>query len=207
MEYFTILMRILFLFSFLLIICKLIGKKKVMYLDTLSFSILIIICFIISISILVTNISILRTIYCIILLCLCLFTFYFILFKNKDIRDIFKEKDTIIIKNGKLNIRGIIACNSSFYELFNNLIEINISDISKVKCAIINKDGKLLIYKDDTLDDTNFIPVITRGKVLYDKLKLLNKDEDFLKKSVGENFEDIFFAFYNKGSIYVIKND
>lgn len=207
MEYFTILMRILFLFSFLLIICKLIGKKKVMYLDTLSFSILIIICFIISISILVTNISILRTIYCIILLCLCLFTFYFMLFKNKDIRDIFKEKDTIIIKNGKLNIKGIIACNCSFYDLFNNLIEINISDISKVKCAIINKNGKLLIYEDDTLDDTNFIPVITRGKVLYDKLKLLDKDEDFLKKSVGENFEDIFFAFYNKGSIYVIKND
>ena len=76
-----------------------------------------------------------------------------------------------------------------------------------MKCAIINKDGKLLIYEDNTLDDTNFIPVITRGKVLYDKLKLLDKDEDFLKKSVGENFEDIFFAFYNKGSIYVIKND
>ena len=54
------------------------------------------------------------------------------------------------------------------------------------------------------------MPIILDGKIDYDVLYEIGKDEKWLNKLIKDNkvdVENIFYAFYTKNKTYVIKKD
>jgi uncharacterized membrane protein YcaP (DUF421 family) len=128
--------------------------------------------------------------------------------KEKKIRDIFDGKPSVIINNGKLNIKEMIKQRYNLDDLLSQLREEKFKSISEVEYAILETSGKLSVFRKDKDKKPVFpLPLIIEGKVEYDALKLLNKDLNWINEHLTVDIKDVFYGFYKDNSIYIIKNE
>ena len=132
----------------------------------------------------------------------------FLSLNKKGIREMFDGKPSVIINNGKIQIKEMIKQRYNLDDLLTQLREENYKSISEVDYAILETSGKLSVFKKEKTDKKTFpLPVIVEGKIEYDTLRLLNKDVGWLLDNLSVELENIFYGFYKGGSIYIIKND
>ena len=144
----------------------------------------------------------------IVLLVLCQIGMAFLSLNKKGIREMFDGKPSVIINNGKIQLKEMIKQRYNLDDLLTQLRESNYKSISEVDYAILESSGKLSVFKKEKVDKKVFpLPVIVEGKIEYDTLRLLNKDVSWLLDNLSVDIKDIFYGFYKGGSIYIIKND
>ena len=82
-----------------------------------------------------------------------------------------------------------------------------VKSIEKVKYAVLENNGSLSVFSDDS---DYPLPLILDGVVQKDTLCYIDKDEKWLYDYLRCNNlkkEEIFYAFYKNNKIYVIKRN
>ena len=198
-------LKTLFLYFFIIIVYRIMGKKEVGKLGIVDLIVSILIAELAAMSIESPKSSILVSVIPILTLVFIQVVLSYISLKNSKIRKLIDGDPTVIIKNGKLQFHRMSQLRYSLDDLMSQLREQQIKSIEEVDYAVLENNGKLSVFqqcKDYPL------PLIVDGVVDERVLKELNKDNRWLqhllqKKHVDLN--DVFYAFYTKNKTYIIK--
>ena len=207
-EFFITVFRT-FIFYFLIVfVYRVMGKREVGQLGIIDLIVSVLIAELVAISLEDTTKSIWLVIIPIFLLVACQVGMAFLSLKVKRVRDVFDGSPSVIINDGKLQIKEMIKQRYNMDDLLTQLREHGVSSIREVGYAILETSGKLSVFKKESSRDKTFpLPLIIEGKIEYDTLNLLNKDINWLRRHLSVDIEDVFYGFYKNESIYIIKND
>lgn len=210
MQIFKIIYRTLFFYFYIVFAYRMMGKREIGQLGIIDLIISILIAELVAISIENYNSSIFLTIIPIFVLILIEILLAYISLKSRRLRGIMDGKPSIIICDGKLNYKELIKQRYTMDDLLFSLRQKGIKSIEDVEYAFLETNGKLSIFKYNIFKvKSNYpMPIILDGKVQIDTLLHINKDINWLNKKLFElnvNCKQIFYAFYKKNKIYIIK--
>lgn len=184
------------------------GKREVGQLGIIDLIVSVLIAELVAISLDNTKTSIFMAIIPIILLVICQIVMALLSLNKKSVREMFDGKPSVVINNGKLQIKEMIKQRYNLDDLLTQLREENFKSISEVDYAILETSGKLSVFKKENSKKVTFpLPLIVEGKIEYDNLKLLNKDTTWLLNNLKTDISNVFYGFYKENNIYIIKND
>ncbi|WP_409304123.1 DUF421 domain-containing protein [Peribacillus sp. SCS-155] len=137
--------------------------------------------------------------------------------KSKKARRIIEGEPVILIKQGRVMEKALGNVRLDMSGLKALLREKGIFSLSDVDYAIFETDGNLSVLKKSNTENihTNkdsILPlateVVSQGKIHYQNLRKLNRDEDWLHQELQENgvksISDVFYAEVQQdGSLYL----
>ena len=129
----------------------------------------------------------------------------YISIKNNKIRNFLDGKPSVIIKAGKVCFEQMTKLRYSLDDLISQLREKGIKSIEEVDYAILENSGTLSVFQK-TKDYP--MPIILDGVIDFEVLKEIKKDKLWIYKLLEKqnlSLEDVFYAFYKKDKIYIIK--
>lgn len=205
--YISIILKTIAMYFFIILAYRLMGKKEVGQLSIVDLIVTILIAELVALAISGKE-SIFVSIVPITILVLVQISISYLSLKSEKLRYIIDGKPTLIIKNGKLNFNAMSKIRYSLDDLIMQLRLQGVKSIDKVKYAILENNGQLSVF-DDNSDYP--LPLILDGVVDFDVLKEIKKDFNWLNKLVNNKnikIEDIFYAFYTNNKLFLItKND
>ena len=204
--YISIVLRTLFMYFFIIVVYRIMGKKEVGQLSIIDLIVSILIAELVAIAIEAEK-SIFLSIIPITILTLTQIGISFITLKNEKIRDLIDGKPTVIIKNGKLNFKEMSHLRYSLDDLVTQLRLQGVKSIEKVKYAILENNGSLSVFSDD---EDYPLPLILDGVIDSKVLSDINKDYPWLKNIIRKKqieLEEIFYAFYTHNKLFIITKD
>ena len=125
------------------------------------------------------------------LLCLEV-TVSYVTTKSVAIKRLFEPPPTVLIGKGKLNIDELKKQRLTADELISSLRLNNVSDINTVGYCFLEHNGQISSFsKDEVLA----LPVIVDGKIHNGHLKLVGRDENWIKARLREQKTDMSEVF------------
>ena len=113
---------------------------------------------------------------------------------NVRVKQIIDGKALIIINNGKVDIENCKKAGLSAHDVAFKLRAQNVYSVKKVKRAVVEQDGKIIIVLDG--EENPKFPIITDGHLQTDILEVIGKDEDWIKEKMREKgFEEYRQSF------------
>ncbi|MFC7060407.1 DUF421 domain-containing protein [Halobacillus seohaensis] len=209
----------------LFIITKILGKGTISQLTPFDFVAAILLGELVGSAVFDQEIEIQHLLYALFIWFLLVYGTEIISQKFKSSRKLLEGEPAIVIHQGKLQ-REVLKKNKLDINQLQHLLRVkNAFSIREVEHAILETDGQLSVLKKMKFDSPTmadlelpFKPVILPvtliidGEVLWDKLRLINKDEawltDQLKANSINSYKEIFYADYkaNEG-IFIDKNE
>ena len=132
--------------------------------------------------------------------------------KSSKIRELLDGKPSFIIKYGKINYNEMIRQKYNLDDLLVQLREKGYRNIEDIEYAVLENNGTLSVFEYDKKSIVKKsplpMPIILDGKIQYDTLREINKDDSFVYKLLDKkkcDLKDIFYAFYKDSSLYIIK--
>ena len=188
------------------------GKREIGELSIQDFVVSILMAELAAICIEKFNDPISYTLFPIILLCILELLVGFISLRNNKIRSIVEGKPVLIINKGKICYREMIKQRYTMDDLLLELRNKEIKNIKDVEYAILENNGNLNIFQYDNLIHNDYypFPLILDGVIQYDTLNNINKSDEWLIKYLNKRnifLDEIFYAFYKGGKIYIISKD
>ena len=120
---------------------------------------------------------------------------------NVRVKQIIDGKALIIINNGKVDIENCKKAGLSANDVAFKLRAQNVYSVKKVKRAVVEQDGKIIIVLDG--EENPKFPIITDGHLQTDILEVIGKDEDWIKEKMREKgfeeYSQIFLGEYVDG--------
>ena len=205
--YFSIIFRTLFMYFFIILIYRIMGKKEVGQLSIIDLIVSILIAELVALAI-ETKKSIFISIIPILILTLTQIGISYITLKNEKIRYIIDGKPTVIVKNGKLNFKEMSHLRYSLDDLVTQLRLQGVNSIEHVKYAVLENNGNLSVFCDN---QDYPLPLILDGVIDYKVLSDINKDYKWLDNIIKKKqilLSEIFYAFYTHNKLFIItKNE
>lgn len=202
--YIPIIIRTVFMYFFIILVYRIMGKKEVGQLSIVDLIVSILIAELVAIAI-EGHVNILFGIIPIIILVIVQIVMSYISLKSVKFRYLVDGKPTIIIKNGKLNFSEMSKIRYSLDDLITQLRLQGVKSIEKIKYAILENNGSLSVF----CDDSDYpIPLILDGIIDYNVLFDIKKDYKWLNNLLVKrniNLKDIFYAFYTKNKLFIIE--
>lgn len=211
MDIINALFRCLVFYVVIAISYRIMGKREIGELSIMDFIVSIFLAQLASISIENLEDNIFISMGPILFLVLIQLVLAKISYKNSKIRNILDGDVSVIINRGKINFEEMLKQRYNLDDLLSQLRDKEIKSIEEVDYAILETSGKLSVFKKS--DDKNSVyplPVIIDGVVQEDVLMQIKKDKEWLNKMIsneGYILEDIFYGFYKKNNLYLIKNE
>ena len=203
--YFLIISKTLFLYFFIILVYRIMGKKEVGKLGIVDLIVSILIAELAALSIEEYDGSILVSVIPILCLVVVQIIFGYFGLKSSKLRNMLDGKPAVIIKNGKLNFKEMVKLRYSLDDLVSQLREQGIMNIEDVNYAVLENNGKLSVFKEEK----NYpLPLILDGQIDYSVLKEINKNEKWLNLILEKNkiaLNNVFYAFYTKEKTFIIK--
>ena len=120
---------------------------------------------------------------------------------NVRVKQIIDGKALIIINNGKVDVENCKKAGLSAHDVAFKLRAQNVYSVKKVKRAVVEQDGKIIIVLDG--EENPKFPIITDGHLQTDILEVIGKDEGWLKEKMREKgfeeYNQIFLGEYVDG--------
>lgn len=234
MELTMILLRTTFMYFFIFLIMRLMGKREIGKLSVFDLVISIMIAEIAVIVIESTEKSLLMAVAPMLLLVLIQMGLAFITLKNRRIRMIFDGQPSVFIRDGRLNREEMRKQRYNMDDLLAQLRENQVTDIENVELAVLESTGKLSVIRKENRGDNEGsgkleeqeydkisqypkiryellpLPLILDGQVQDESLEKLGKTRFWLKNELQnyevDNFKHVFFcSIDHKGKLYVDK--
>lgn len=210
MELFQVIFRTLFFYFFITLAYRIMGKREIGQLGIIDLIVSILIAELVAISIENIDDSIVLTIVPIAILVILELVLAFISIKSRKFRTVFGGKPSLIICNGKINYHEMVKQRYSLDDLLVSLRQKEIRTIDEVEYAFLEPNGKLSIFKYNFFKlKTDYpMPLIVDGTIQKKALKFIKKNTTWLKNELSKNslkVEDVFYAFYKKKKIYLIR--
>lgn len=210
MQLYSVVIRTIFFYFFITISYRLMGKREIGQLGVIDLIVSILIAELVAISIENIEDPMYLTIVPIAVLVFLEIILAYISVKNQKIRSLLDGKPALLISNGTINYHEMIKQRYTLNDLLLSLRQKEIKDISEVEYAFLEANGKLSVFKYQPLKIKSSypMPLILDGKIQDHTLKYLRKDKKWLYSLLNEenvNLKDIFYAFYKKKKIFIIK--
>lgn len=202
--YISIILRTIFMYFFIILVYRIMGKKEVGQLSIVDLIVSILIAELVAIAIEGKN-TILIAVIPIGILVIIQILISYISLKNIKFRHLIDGRPTIIIKNGKLNITEMSKIRYSLDDLITQLRLQGIKSIENVKYAILENNGNLSVFSNDS---DYPLPLILDGVIDYSVLKEINKDYKWLNnilKNKNLELKNVFYAFYTSKKVFIIE--
>ncbi|WP_239615229.1 DUF421 domain-containing protein [Cohnella mopanensis] len=151
MELAGILLRTLFMYFFIFLIMRLMGKREIGKLSVFDLVISIMIAEIAVIVIESTDKSMVNAIAPILLLVLVQIGLAFFSLKSRKLRILFDGKPSVIIRNGRLNRKEMHKQRYNLDDLMLQLRENQVTDIETVEIAVLESTGKLSVITKEEM--------------------------------------------------------
>ena len=195
----VVFLRSIFLYIIVLIVMRLMGKREIGQLQPFELAISIMIADLASTPMADAGIPISNGIIPILALLVMHLIISVLNIKSIKAREILCGKPSILIYRGRIDEKMLKKERFTVNELEERLRGNDIVNIGDVEYAILETSGQItVIQKPDkrnvTLKDLNIkaeyegmaYDLVIDGKVMYDNLKILKKDYDWLKKQVSK---------------------
>ncbi|MBP3502752.1 MAG: DUF421 domain-containing protein [Clostridia bacterium] len=219
-----IFIRSIILYIIVLIVMRLMGKREIGQLQPFELAIAIMIADLASVPMSEIGIPIINGIIPILGLLVMHLIISYINLKSMKMRQLICGKPSILIYRGKINESMMRKERFTINELQERLRANNINDINDVEYAILETSGQVSVIekpnKRTTIpEDFNIMPeyegisydLVIDGKVMYENLKILNKDYNWLKTEVNkfnmEPEEALLVTINGKGSFFCQKKE
>jgi len=189
--------RVIIIYILVLIVMRLMGKREIGQLQPFELVVAIMIADLATIPMSDIGIPILNGIVPILGLLVMHIFISIINMKSIRMREILCGKPRILIYRGKIDEKALKKERFTLNELQERLRSVNIINIGDVEYAILETSGQItVIQKPDKRNvipkDFNIMPeyeglpydLVIDGQVMYDNLKVLGKDYNWLKKEV-----------------------
>ena len=216
--------RSIILYIIVLVVMRLMGKREIGQLQPFELAIAIMIADLASVPMSEIGIPIINGIIPILGLLVMHLIISYINLKSMKMRQLICGKPSILIYRGKIDESIMRKERFTINELQERLRANNIYDIKDVEYAILETSGQVSVIekpnKRTTIpEDFNIMPeyegisydLVIDGKVMYDNLKILNKDYNWLKTEVNkfnmEPEEALLVTINGKGNFFCQKKD
>jgi uncharacterized membrane protein YcaP (DUF421 family) len=221
MSFFTLFLKTLFVYFFVLLGLRLMGKREIGKLSVFDLVISIMIAEVSAFSLEDKAFALWKGTFIIAVLILLQIGMSFTTLKSKRIRDLVEGRPTILIENGKINDKEMKRTRYSIDDLLTQIREKNIASVSDVEFAILETTGKLSVFpkaekRPVVVEDlqlqtpkTNLpIPLIIDGKLIEANLRKIQKTQFWLRqqlKSYGiHEFRQVFYCSIDEnGRLFV----
>lgn len=203
--YIDIIVKTFILYFIIVISYRIMGKKEVGELSIIDLIVTILVAELAAICIEESKRSIFVSIIPILELVIIQIFLSYISIKNNKIRNFLDGKPSVIIKAGKVCFEQMTKLRYSLDDLISQLREKGIKSIEEVDYAILENSGTLSVFQK-TKDYP--MPIILDGVIDFEVLKEIKKDKLWIYKLLEKqnlSLEDVFYAFYKKDKIYIIK--
>lgn len=191
--------RSIILYILVLVVMRLMGKREIGQLQPFELAIAIMIADLATIPMSEIGIPIINGIIPILGLLVMHLTISYINLKSVKLRGLICGKPSILIYRGKINEDVMIKERFTVNELQERLRTNNISSISDVEYAILETSGQISVIekpnkRNTKPEDFNIMPeyegmsydLVIDGVIMYENLKILNKDYKWLKNQVNK---------------------
>ena len=211
MDMFLIFTRTLFFYFFIFIVYRIMGKREVGQLGIIDLIVSILIAELVVISIENYDNNIFESIVPILTLLILQVTLAYLTLKKPKFRIFLDGNPSIIIKNGNVNYKEMTKQKYNLEDLMVQIREKGYRSIEEIEYAILENNGTLSVfaYSDKKKSSPLPLPLILDSNIQQDTLKLLNKDESWVKNMLANkniNLEDVFYAFYKDNNVFIIKD-
>ena len=194
----TIVLRTLLIYVFLILTMRLMGKRQIGELEVTDLVTTFLLSEIASLPITKQEIPVAFAIIpMIILLALEVFSSY-ILLRVPRLKALLSAPPTVLIHQGVLIQQALFETRITIEELMSEIRQQNLSDLSQVECAILEKNGKLTVipkvqYTQPTLEqlgikatDGGLMHIVYSNGVYSDEgLRLIGRDRTWLKEQLA----------------------
>lgn len=210
MELVIITLKTIFFYFFILFSYRIMGKREIGQLGTTDLIVSILIAELVAISIENFNDTILNTVIPITVLVIMEVILAFLSIKSKRVRYFLDGKPSLIISGGKINYKEMVKSRYSIDDLLFQLRQNSIKSIEEIEYAFLEPNGKLSIFPYNLLKLKSSYPMalIIDGVIQNDTLAHINKNKDWLLEELHQSnlgVSEIFYAFYKKHKVYIIK--
>ena len=212
MDYIKIIFRISFFYFFILLIYRMMVKREVGQLGIIDLIVSILIAELVVVSVEDPNISILYSLVPVICLVVLQILLSYMSLKSPKMRELLDGTPSFIIKYGKINYNEMIKQKYNLDDLLVQLRAKGYRNIEDIEYAILENNGTLSVfeYNKKSINKKSPLPmpIILDGKIQYETLREIGKDDSFIYKLLDKRkyeLKDIFYAFYKDTSIFVIK--
>ncbi len=191
--------RAIILYIIVLVVMRMMGKREIGQLQPFELAISIMIADLASIPMADTGIPITNGIIPILGLLVMHLVISILNIKSIRAREIICGKPSILIYRGKIDEKVLKKERFTINELQERLRGNNVVNLGDVEYAILETSGEVTVIqkpnkRNTTPEDFNIIPdyegisydLVIDGKIMYDNLKILDKDYDWLKKEVNK---------------------
>jgi len=221
----VVVFRTLILYTIVVIVMRLMGKRQIGQLQPFELVVAIMISDLAAVPMQNTGIPLINGIIPILTLLIAQVFISLISIKSIWARDIICGKPSILISNGKIQQHNLKREMYTLNDLLEQLRIHNIQSISDVEFAILETNGQLSVIPksqkrpvtpEDLQVSTNYegisLDIIIDGKVNEKALREANLDDKWLKGQLDKlninKIEDVFFASLDsKGTFYVQTKD
>lgn len=203
--YISLVFKTFFLYIFIIICYRMMGKKELGQLSIIDLIVSILIADMAAVCIEENDYSILISVVPIVTLVLVQIGLSYLTIKSERIRNIIDGKPSVLINRGKVNFTAMSKMRYSLDDLTTQLREQGVKSLEEVDYAVLENSGTLSVFKN-TKDYP--LPLILDGKIDFSTLLEIGKDKKWVYKLLKQEnleLEDVFYAFYTKDKTFIIK--
>ncbi|WP_033099191.1 MULTISPECIES: DUF421 domain-containing protein [Thermoactinomyces] len=221
----SILLRTVFIYLFLLIIMRLMGKREIGKLTIIDLIVSFMIADISAMAIERSHEPLINGMIAIVTLAALQIVLSYLSLKSRKVRQLVDGKPLVLVKNGKILDAEMAKARYNIDDLLLQLREKNIADVSDVEFAILETTGRLSVFpreekrpvmKEDVLPLLRPfqmpITLILDGKVQEQGLRQIGKTRFWLKNEIQKqgyrDFKEIYYASINyEGKLFIDGKD
>ncbi len=212
MGYFIVAYRTLFFYTLIVFLYRIMGKREIGELGVMDLIVSISIAQLAAISIENHRDPLLMVLIPILIMFGLQLLVSILSLKNTKFKNTLDGKPTFIIRNGKIDFKGMVREKYNIKDLLTQLRGQGVKSIEEVEYAVLETNGKLSVFKYNLLKIPSNYPmaIILAGEVQTDTLKALNKSEYWLQKKLDQakiTLDEVFYAFNKGNKLYIIKKE
>ncbi|MEB2299972.1 DUF421 domain-containing protein [Lysinibacillus xylanilyticus] len=204
-EYLTIIFRTCFLYVFILIIFRLMGKREVGELSVIDLVVSILMAEVAAFALDDFESPLFKVIFPIIILFFIQITTAYISLKNKKFRDLVDGDPVLLIRDGVILESEMRKQRYNLDDLCQQLRENGNASVTDIAYAYLEPSGNLSVYQKD--EKAFVYPLIIDGDIQDRHLKVLHKDGDWLMAELAKNnitdSNTVFFCVWEEDRLHI----
>jgi len=204
-EYLTIIFRTVFLYVFILIIFRLMGKREVGELSVIDLVVSILMAEVAAFALDDFESPLFKVILPIIILFFIQIITAYISLKNKKFRDLVDGDPVLLIRDGVILESEMRKQRYNLDDLCQQLRENGNASVTDIAYAYLEPSGNLSVYQKD--EKAFVYPLIIDGDIQDRHLKVLHKDTDWLMTELAKNnitdSNTVFFCVWEEDRLHI----
>jgi len=204
-EYLIIIFRTCFIYVFILIIFRLMGKREVGELSVIDLVVSILMAEVAAFALDDFENPLMNAILPIIMLFFIQIGSAYLSLKNKKFRDLVDGDPVLLIKDGVILEKEMRKQRYNLDDLCQQLRENGTASVTEVAYAYLEPSGNLSVYEKD--EKAFVYPLIIDGDIQERHLKLLHKDAEWLMSELTKNnitdSKTVFFCIWEENRLHI----